>query len=89
MPPTPAINKWTQLAPVCDMLVFGAMIHNIFAKTFFGLDIPMAGEIDSTIDFDMIKDILLCSVGLKVPSKQGLPSTREHSPCIGDPLLGP
>lgn len=62
MPPTPAINKWTQLAPVCDMLVFGAMIHNIFAKTLFGLDSPMAGEIDSTIDFDMIKDKLFSAV---------------------------
>jgi hypothetical protein len=62
MPPTPAINKWTKLAPVCDMLVFGAMLHNIFAKTFFGLDIPMAGEIDSTIDFDMIKDAFFSAV---------------------------
>ena len=34
VPAPPAVNKWTKLAPVCDLLVLGLLTHNIFRNAF-------------------------------------------------------
>lgn len=33
-PLVPALNKWTKLGPCCDALLFGLMMHNIWAAAF-------------------------------------------------------
>ena len=44
IPCAPAANKWTKLGPVCDTLIFGLMVHNVYAKAFFALSMPTEPE---------------------------------------------
>jgi hypothetical protein len=39
VPATPAINKWTKLAPVCDMLIFGLLLGRILVSVFAALGV--------------------------------------------------
>ena len=61
VPATPAANKWTKLAPVCDLLILGFLVHGVFVKTFAALGVAHdenALRLDSNLDFDMIKEAL-------------------------------
>ena len=60
VPATPAANKWTKLAPVCDLLILGLLVHGVFVKTFAALGVAHdenALRLDSNLDFDMIKEV--------------------------------
>ena len=65
VPATPAVNKWTKLAPVCDLLILGLLMHGIFPRVFATLQVASSGaaaDIDMSMDFDMIRDVFFSAV---------------------------
>ena len=59
------MNKWTKLAPVCDLLIFGFLMHGIFPCVFATLQVASGGaaaDIDMSMDFDMIRDVFFSAV---------------------------
>ena len=84
-PSAPAVSKWTKLGPVCDFLIVGFALHNIFPRLFLMLSDPVRGRVaegvNADLDYGLIQDLHFSSVLGKryKASKQFLMNPDSHS----------
>ena len=84
---TPAATKWTKLAPVCDLLILGFLMHGIFPRVFATLQVASSGaaaDIDMSMDVDMIRDMFFYAVaGSRFESCSSLLVRPSYLLCSG------
>ena len=61
-PAPPAVNKWTKLGPVIDLLIFSLLANNMFHRLFHSLDYKQEVFVDGSMDMQLIQEVMFSAV---------------------------